>query len=53
MNKKDFERLKKYNQIHLIDTLKSYNEKKQEIGYVYLDNYISNKKNILENLKKR
>ena len=53
MNKKDFERLKKYNQIHLIDTLKSYNEKKQEIGYVYLDNYISNKKKYFRKFKKK
>ena len=28
MNKKDFERLKKYSQIHLIDNLDSFNEKK-------------------------
>ena len=34
MNKKDFERLKKYNQIHLIDVHKSYNEKKQNYMYI-------------------
>ena len=53
MNKKDFERLKKYSQIHLIDNLDSFNEKKQEIGYVYIDNYISNKKEYFKNLKKK
>ncbi len=53
MNKKDFEKLKKYSQIHLIDTLDTFNEKKQEIGYVYLDNYISNKKEFFKKFKKK
>lgn len=53
MNKKDFERLKKYSQIHLIDNLDSFNEKKQEIGYVYLNNYISNKKEFFKEFKKK
>ena len=53
MNKKDFERLKKYSQIHLIDNLDSFNEKKQEIGYVYIDNYISNKKEYFKKFEKK
>lgn len=53
MNKKDFERLKKYSQIHLIDNLDSFDEKKQEIGYVYLDNYISNKKEYFKKFEKK
>ena len=53
MNKKDFERLKKYSQIHLIDNLDFFNEKKQEIAYVYLDNYISNKKEYFKKFEKK
>jgi hypothetical protein len=53
MNKKNFERLKKYSQIHLIDTLDSFNEKNQEIGYVYLNNHISNKKEYFKKFKKK
>ena len=53
MNKKDFERLKKYSQIHLIDNLDIFNEKKQEIAYVYLDNYISNKKEYFKKFEKK
>lgn len=53
MNKKDFERLKKYSQIHLIDNLDSFNENKQEIAYVYLNNYISNKNEFFKEIKKK
>ena len=53
MNTKDFEKLKKYSQIYLIDNLDSFNEKKQEIAYVYLDNYISNKKEFFKKIKKK
>lgn len=53
MNNIDFKRLKKYRQIHLIDDLDSFDENNQEIGYVYLNNKISNKKKFFKKFDKR